>query len=272
MNRNSAVSGGNPNAWFTASRVQKLISVFNAFVGPAVLILLWWAAAEWDWVSRTLLPGPIETFASLGSNIWNGSMLHDGYYTLYRTAYAFGLAMAISVPLGIILGSNTKVYRAFEFVIDFFRSTPATAIFPLFLLLFGIGDFAKVSVAAFAAGLVILFNVAYGVMNARQTRIQAAKVMGASRRRVLTDVLFFESLTPTFVGLRMGVSIALVVIIVAEMFIGTNDGLGHRIIDAQQVYDLEDMYASILATGAMGYGFNLLFLGLEKWLVHWSGR
>jgi ABC-type nitrate/sulfonate/bicarbonate transport system permease component len=269
----NAVNSSSRLRTILASRsVQRIMSVLHALIGPSILIILWWFAAEGDWVSRTLLPGPIETFASFGKNILNGEMLHDSYFTLYRTAYAFFLATVIAVPLGIILGANTKVYRSFEVVIEFFRSTPATAIFPLFLLLFGIGDFAKISVAAFAAGLVILFNVAYGVMNARQTRIQAARVMGASRPRVLMDVLFFESLTSTFVGLRMGVSIALVVVIVAEMFIGTNDGLGHRIIDAQQIYDLEDMYASILATGAMGYGFNLLFLGLEKWLVHWSGR
>jgi NitT/TauT family transport system permease protein len=70
----------------------------------------------------------------------------------------------------------------------------------------------------------------------------------------------------------MAVSMGLVVIIVAEMFIGSIHGMGHRIIDAQQVYDLEDMYASILVTGIIGYGLNLLFLGLERWLVHWSGR
>jgi NitT/TauT family transport system permease protein len=96
--------------------------------------------------------------------------------------------------------------------------------------------------------------------------------MGASRWRVFRDVMFFESLSQTFVGLRMAVSIALVVIIVAEMFIGSINGMGHRIIDAQQVFDLQQMYASIIATGIMGYGFNLLFLGIEKWLVHWSGK
>ena len=56
------------------------------------------------------------------------------------------------------------------------------------------------------------------------------------------------------------------------MFIGSVDGMGHRIIDAQQVYDLTDMYSSILVTGIIGYGLNLFFLGVERWLVHWSGH
>ena len=70
----------------------------------------------------------------------------------------------------------------------------------------------------------------------------------------------------------MAISIGLVVIIVAEMFIGSVNGMGHRIIDSQQVYDLTDMYSSILVTGVIGYGLNLFFLGLERWLVHWSGH
>jgi NitT/TauT family transport system permease protein len=73
--------------------------------------------------------------------------------------------------MGIVLGSDTRNYRSLEFAIDFFRSTPATAMFPLFLLIFGIGEESKVGVAAFSAWLVIVFNVAYGVMNARPTDI-----------------------------------------------------------------------------------------------------
>ncbi len=79
-----------------------------------------------------------------------------------------------------------------------------------------------------APRLVILFNVAYGVMNARKTRILAARVMGASRWQVMKDVVLMESLPQTFVGLRNGVSLALVIVVVAEMFIGSVDGLGFR--------------------------------------------
>ncbi|MBE0593256.1 MAG: ABC transporter permease [Gemmatimonadales bacterium] len=241
-------------------------------IGPLCVIAVWALAADLNWVSDKLLPGPWATFSALAESVWSGSMIRDAFATLKLTATALGIAMVLGLPIGIVLGSNRSLYQAFEFVIDFFRSTPATAMFPLFLLIFGIADTSKVSVAAFAAWLVFVFNVAYGVMNARQTRILAAKVMGASRQRILRDVMFFESLTQTFVGARMAVSIALVVIIVAEMFIGSINGMGHRIIDAQQVYDLEGMYASILVTGVIGYGLNLIFLGLERWLVHWAGR
>ena len=84
--------------------------------------------------------------------------------------------------------------------------------------------------------------------------------MGASRWQIFKDVLVWESLQPTFVGLRSAVSMALVIVIVAEMFIGSDNGLGHRIIDAQQVLNVKSMYAAILAAGALGYALNVLFL------------
>jgi ABC-type nitrate/sulfonate/bicarbonate transport system permease component len=241
-------------------------------IGPLLLFFVWWLAAGAQWVSPKLLPDPVSTLVTLGKSVMDGSMWGDFRGTTMRTLYAFGIAAFFGIPIGIMLGANPLVYRSIEFLIDFFRSTPATAMFPLFLLIFGIGEFSKIAVAAFAGWLIILFNVAYGVMNARQTRILAAKVMGASRGQIWRHVMFYESLPQTFIGLRVGVSIALVVIIVAEMFIGSSDGMGRRIIDAQQVYDLRQMYASIIVTGIIGYGLNVIFLGIEKWLVKWAGK
>jgi len=240
--------------------------------GPMLLIAVWWFAAKGGWVNKDLLPSPIETLRDTVANIWSGSMTKDFTRTLMRVAYSLVIAILAGVPVGIVLGAKSSVYRSVEFIVDFFRSTPATAMFPLFLLLFGLGDLAKIAVAAFAAWLVIVFNVAYGVMNARQIRILAARSMGASSLRIFRDVIFFETLPQTFVGLRTAVSLALVVIIVAEMFIGATDGMGHRIIDAQISYSLTDMYGSILVAGAMGYGLNLILLFIERSAIHWSGK
>jgi ABC-type nitrate/sulfonate/bicarbonate transport system permease component len=249
-----------------------LAPTINSAVGPIFLFSLWWIAFAFELVDKNLMPSPFATLAETWAQITNGALIADFIATLHRVGYAFAISAAFGVPLGIVLGSDERLYRAFEFVIDFFRSMPATAMFPLFLLLFGLGDFSKIAVAGFAGMLVVLFNVAYGVMNARQTRLLAARSMGASRLRLFLDITFFETLPQTFVGLRTGVSLVLVVIIVAEMFIGATDGLGHRIIDAQISYKLEDMYGSILSAGVMGYVLNLFFLATEKYLVHWSGK
>jgi sulfonate transport system permease protein len=245
---------------------------FLPVVGVAGLVAIWSLATWQQWVDPVLLPSPIATFKALWQGMNGGALGFDFVKTVYRTAASTLIAAVIAIPLGIVLGSSEKLYRSLEFVIDFFRSTPASAMFPLFLVLFGVGDETKISVAAFGAILVILFNVAYGVMNARKTRLLAAKVMGASSVRVLFDVTLLESLPQTFVGLRNGVSLALVIIVVAEMFIGSQDGLGHSVFEAQQLFDMPRMYAAIFAAGVLGYGLNLLFLLIERRFVHWAGK
>jgi NitT/TauT family transport system permease protein len=251
-----------------ARRMEPLLPL----IGVAGLFAIWSVATSRQWVDPVLLPSPASTFKALWTGMQGGPLGFDFVKTVYRTAAATLIASVIAIPLGILLGSSEKVYRSLEFVIDFFRSTPASAMFPLFLVLFGVGDETKISVAAFGAILVILFNVAYGVMNARKTRLLAAKVMGASRLRVLFDVMLLESMPQTFVGLRNGVSLALVIIVVAEMFIGSQDGLGHSVFEAQQLFDMPRMYAAIFAAGALGYGLNLMFLVIERRFVHWSGK
>ncbi len=241
-------------------------------VGPLVLLVVWYCAHATGLVTPKLLPSPYQTLQSIIVNVSDGGLGQDFWATLRRTLQAFLIATAVGVPVGVMIGSNERVYRAIEFVVDFFRSTPATAMFPLAMIIFGLGDTSKVAIAAFAAQLIILFNVAYGVMGARPTRRLAAKIMGASTLRVFKDVTFFECLPQMLVGLRTSVSMALVVIVVAEMFIGSDNGLGKRVIDSQITFDMPQLYGTIFVAGFMGYGLNVVFLGLEKGLVHWSGR
>jgi NitT/TauT family transport system permease protein len=247
-------------------------ATFLPLVGVAGLIAIWYLAVWAKIVDPVLLPPPDAAFSALVKGMSGGKLWYDFWRTVERTGYAIAIAAVVAIPIGIALGANERLYRSVEFVIDFFRSTPASAMFPLFLVIFGVGDLTKILVAAFGAALVILFNVAYGVMNARKTRLLAAKVMGATRLRVLTDVMLLESLPQTFVGLRNGVSLALVIVVVAEMFIGSTDGLGQRVFEAQQLFEMPDMYAAIFAAGVLGYGLNLLFLLMEKRFVHWSGK
>jgi len=242
------------------------------FIGPVVLFIVWDLVVRLGFIKPILLPTPADTIAALITGLAGGPLLTDFAMTVWRTLQAFLIAAVVGVPLGVLLGSNEKAYRSVEFLIDFFRSTPSSALIPLFLLIFGVSDVNKIAIAAFGALLIVVFNSAYGVINARKQRVMAAKVMGASRWQVFKDVLIWESLQPSFVGLRSAVSMALVIVIVAEMFIGSDTGLGHRIIDAQQVLNVKSMYAAILAAGALGYALNILFLVAERRIVHWSGR
>ena len=245
---------------------------FLPFIGPIVLFILWDAAVRTGFIKALLLPPPLEALGALINGLWGGPLLKDFLVTVWRTVQAFLIAAAVGMPVGVLLGSTERAYRSVEFLIDFFRSTPSSALIPLFLMIFGVSDINKVAIAAFGAFLIVVFNSAYGVINARKQRVMAARVMGASRWQIFKDVLIWESLQPTFVGLRSAVSMALVIVIVAEMFIGSDSGLGHRIINAQQVMNVREMYAAILSAGALGYALNILFLVIERRIIHWSGR
>ena len=242
------------------------------FIGPVLLFIFWDMSVRFGLVRSILLPSPYDTISTLVTGLAGGPLLTDFAVTVGRTVQAFLIAAVIGVPLGVVLGSAEKAYRSVEFLVDFFRSTPSSALIPLFMMIFGVSDINKVAIAAFGAFLIVVFNSAYGVINARKQRVMAAKVMGATRWQIFKDVLIWESLQPSFVGLRSAVSMALVIVIVAEMFIGSDTGLGHRIIDTQQVMNVRGMYAAILAAGVLGYALNVLFLLAEKRIVHWSGR
>lgn len=256
----------------TAPRKAPALGRLLPIVGPIALFVIWDLVVRAGWIKAILLPPPEATLMAMLKGLAGGPLLLDFTVTVIRTLEAFAIAAVLGLPIGVLLGSNERAYRSVEFLIDFFRSTPSSALIPLFLLIFGVSDINKVAIAAFGAFLIVLFNSAYGVLNARKQRVMAAKVMGASRWRIFCDVLIWESLQASFVGLRSAVSMALVIVIVAEMFIGSENGLGHRIIDTQQVLNVREMYAAILSAGALGYALNVVFIVIEKRIVHWSGR
>ena len=101
-------------------------------LGVAGLILLWYIAVWTQLVDPVLLPPPTDTFHAMWTGMVSGKLGSDFFHTVERTIYATIIAAVIAIPLGIFLGASERLYRSLEFVIDFFRSTPASAMFPLF--------------------------------------------------------------------------------------------------------------------------------------------
>lgn len=239
---------------------------------PIILLCLWQVISYFKIVSPLFLSSPYDVFVSLIDSFQNGSMLSDMGHTLYRVLVGFAFASIIGVPLGLLMGYSSKIYNALEFTVEFFRGIPTTALFPLFLLIFGIGDEAKFAVTAWGAGLVILINSMYGVHLGKELRVRVAKTMKVKGFELFRKVIFPEALPQIFSGFRVAISLSLIIVIVTEMFIGTNAGLGKRIIDAQLVYQTADMYAAILMTGVIGFALNKIMMFIENRVVHWKGK
>lgn len=238
---------------------------------PALLVLLWWVAVAAGLTNELFLPSPVAVARSLVTLMLGNQFTADILATLFRTAVGFLISAVLGVAVGLALGADRRIYNHFEFVIDFFRSIPATALFPLFILFFGVGDAGKVAVVIFSCSLIVLINTAYGAMNSRKTRLMMARIFGASPLQRFAKIVFPEALPQIFVGFRTAISIALILVVVTEMFIGTTQGLGFRIYNAQLMYRTPEMYAAILLTGMLGYALNQCFGLLERRLIHWKG-
>lgn len=239
---------------------------------PITFLCLWGVISYFKLVSPLFLASPYEVFMSLVDSYMNGLLLNDVVHTLYRVLVGFIIATIIGVPLGLLMGYSNKIYNSLEFIIEFFRGIPTTALFPLFLLIFGIGDKAKFAVTAWGAGLVILVNSMYGVYLGKELRIRVAKTMKVRGFQLFQKVIFPEALPQIFSGFRVAISLSLIIVIVTEMFIGTSAGLGKRIIDAQLVYETADMYAAIIMTGVIGLLLNKIMIFIENRVVHWKGK
>lgn len=243
-----------------------------ALIGPIILLIIWTSVSTFRIIDVFFLPSPWTTPNELWGLLYHKTIFQDIYSSLYRITISFALSVFIGIPLGIILGVSEKVYRSIEFLIDFFRSTAPLALFPLFLIIFGIGDASKIAVAVFTATILIIFNVAYGIIHTKKTRRLAAQIMGATKMQIFKYITIWESLPQTFTGLRTSLSWIMAVVIATEMFIGSSAGLGHKIIDFQITYNLPGVYATILLTGLIGYILNFLFVTVEKKLLHWSTK
>jgi NitT/TauT family transport system permease protein len=239
---------------------------------PIIIFCLWQVVSYLKIVSPLFLPQPIDVMLSLYHSLFSGTMFLDIGYTLYRVLVGFAIGTIVGVPLGLLMGYSSKIYNALEFTVEFFRGIPTTALFPLFLLIFGIGDQAKFAVTAWGAGLVILINSMYGVHLGKELRVRVAKTMKIKGFQLFSKVIFPEALPQIFSGFRVAISLSLVLVIVTEMFIGTDIGLGKRIIDAQLIYQTADMYAAIIMTGVIGFILNKVTMFFENRIVHWKGK
>ena len=220
--------------------------------------------------NKLMFPNPFIIIKQFLALIISREIYSDLFLTLSRVILGTGISILIGVPFGLVLGYFNKLYDMFEFVIDFFRSIPVTALFPLFMLFFGVGNTSKIMLGAWIATLIIIVNTSYGVRHANKAYLKMAKVYKISKKYTLSHIVFPGALPNIFSGLRVGVSLVLIVVIVTEMFIGSVNGLGHAILNAQLMYNIPEMYALIIITGILGYLLNRLFLALEKRTIHWT--
>jgi len=241
-------------------------------IGPIAALVVWQLVVSLHVVNAFFLPQPADVAREIVRLVGRGDIFRDILATCLRVLAGFVIAVVVGVPVGLAMGSSRQLSDSLESVVDLLRSIPGTALIPLFILFFGVGDKTKIAIAAFAAALVIIVNSMYGVSQGSRIRRMAAKTMRVSPLRRFFQVTMPDALPDIFIGFRLGLSACVVLVVVSEMFLGTTVGLGHRIYDAELLYRIDEMYCGIIITGVFGYLLNRLSVLLERRVVHWAGR
>jgi ABC-type nitrate/sulfonate/bicarbonate transport system permease component len=236
------------------------------------LLLIWWLLTVTGLVNPLLIPNPIAVGQYLGNLLISGTLNEDLKSTIYRFLIGYSGGVMTGVPIGLLMGMSRLSYQLLEFPVDFFRSLPVTSLFPLFLLCFGTGDSSKIAMVWVGVTFIIIINSAYGVTQAPKQRLRMAKSFKATRWQIFRSIILWEAIPQIFVGMRLALSTALIVVIISEMFIGTEHGIGQRLYDAYSQTLVEKMYSIILVLGFIGYGLNKLFMLIENKLLFWTGK
>ena len=239
---------------------------------PIIIVIIWFVVSYFKIIGEFFLPSPISVLGVFMKMNFNNNFVSDIYFTCTRTVIGFSIACIFGIPLGLIMGYSKTIDNIFGFSIHFFRNIPVTAFFPLFIIFFGIGEMSKYAVSFWASFLILVINTISGVHSGKKIRLSAAKLLRVNKWMIFKNIILFEAFPQIFIGMRVAFSMAFIVVIVTEMSIGTDLGLGRRIIDAQLMYKTDELYASIIVSGILGFVINQSFLYFEKKLFFWQGK
>jgi ABC-type nitrate/sulfonate/bicarbonate transport system permease component len=231
-----------------------------------VLLGLWQIIAT---IKQTVYVPPVSTiFLTFLKEWFSPTFGQQAVPSLYRMAVGYFFATLIGIGIGIVIGYFKKIYQLLDPVLQFWRAIPATAIIPVGILLIGIGDQMKMVVIAFGAMWPILINSADGARLVPTERLDTARIFGLTPLETVWRVIIPSAAPMIAAGMRTGLSIAFIMIVVSEM-IGSTDGLGYYILQAQRTFAIPEMYGGILLLAILGYLLNLMFVSVERKVLGW---
>jgi ABC-type nitrate/sulfonate/bicarbonate transport system permease component len=232
------------------------------------LLLLWEVGARPAPGLQVYLPPISAVMSALAQLLVTGSVIQHLLVTLERFLAGYLIAAAIGVTSGIALGYFRFLHSLLGMVIEFLRPMPSVAIIPVAILMLGISDSMIVAVTAYASVWSILINTIDGVRHIETMLIDTGRTFGLGRRRILWQIVLPAASPYIITGLRIALSIALILVTTAEMVAGSQ-GLGFFILDEERLMHSSNMYAGIVIVAAVGYLLNRLFLAMEARLMKW---
>jgi NitT/TauT family transport system permease protein len=252
-------------ARLSRGRTEHLLSI----VSPIALLLIWEVTARGGLIDTRFFPAPSAIFLEMGRMLNSGELMSDLAISLQRIVIGFVLGAVPGVLIGLAMGLSGTVRALVQPIVDATFPIPKTAILPLIILIFGLGEESKYAIIAVAVVYLVLINTAAGVKNIDKIYVDVGRNFHASRWMKFMDIALPGALPMVVAGLRLGLGVALLVIVAAE-FVGAKSGIGYLIWTSWQVFQVEKMYVGILVCALLGFGAALLLNYLERVLIPWK--
>lgn len=244
----------------------KIRGIAEKLLIPIILIAAWWTISAGS--VNPFFP-PLAAIITQFPETWFGDrVFSDVLPSLGRLGLGLFLSAIIGIALGMLIGTTPWLRTFLEPALEFARAIPAPAMVPILMVLVGIGDTMRITVIVVGTIWPILLNTIEGVRNIDITLRDTCEVFHF-RPATKLRVLMLRSASPQiFVGLRQGLSIGIILMVVSEMFAAT-DGIGFSLIQFQRSFSLVEMWTGIIMLGILGVILASLFVLVERRVLSW---
>jgi ABC-type nitrate/sulfonate/bicarbonate transport system permease component len=230
----------------------------------AVALLAMWAARQGGYY----YPPLDDVLAAFGDTWLFERVGSDVVPSVVRMAIGFTIGSVAGVTLGLPLGLMPRLRSAVTPIMEFSRAIPPPALLPAAIVAVGVGDDMKVLLIAFVCLWPVLLNTIDGAAGLDPTLRDTVRAYGVGRRDRLLSVVLPAAAPQIFVGIRLAVSLALIVMVISEMVASTN-GIGHFILYSQRSFAIAEMWSGVLLLGILGYTLNALVASIERRTLRW---
>lgn len=240
-----------------------------------ILIIIGWEIAAILIDNEFILPRVESVLAILAAPtidiLGSGSLIDNALLSIERVLMGFGLAAAVGIPVGIVMGYWRRAEDFLDPAIQLFRPIPPLAWIPLALAWFKTGLVSMTFIIFIGAIFPVLLNTVDGVKSVNRTWVESAFTFGATQPQILRKVILPAALPTVWTGLRLGFGIAWMCVVAAEMLPGTTSGLGYLIMYAYNWGQSQVIIAGMIVIGLIGLGIDGLFRAIENREFRWRG-
>jgi ABC-type nitrate/sulfonate/bicarbonate transport system permease component len=240
-------------------------------LSPILLLLGWEIATRTGLLDARYFPAPSTVFGVLVKLVESGELWTNTWSSLQRLFWGLVFGGIPALVLGILMGLYRPVRAIFDPLIAATYPIPKSALLPLILLIFGLGEASKVAMVAIGVFFPIAINAVTGVREINKIYLDVGANFQASRWQVFRTIAIPGALPFIMTGLKLGVGMGLILIAVAEM-IGAKSGLGFMIWNAWEILSVETMYVGLVTVALIGFLFTLVLNELERWVVPWRNE